>query len=128
MPVMLSYNLTGHQGINNTHIQSMLERFGWENVGGSSYRYPPLDDRSTPRPEDWFNHVVPALMLFRAYVLKQGLTVSHFSLDASVSTGFNGRHGAVPQDDPGLAQPNNGAFGEKNLRDWLSAATAAVPY
>lgn len=127
MPIMFSYNLTGAAGINNNHIQSLFERFGWENVGGSCYRFPPL--ASDPmHPEDWLNRVIPALMLVRAYALKKGLTVSRFSIDAHSSTGHDGKYGDPPLAQPILMTPGNGSFGEKNLNDWLDAVTAAVPY
>lgn len=127
MPVMFSYNFTGHEGIDNNHIQSMFERFGWKNVGGSCYRYPPLG--SDPLlTEDWLNRVIPALMLFRAYVLKTGVTVSRFSLDAHSSTGHDGKYGDAPVAQPVLMAPVNGSFGVKNLEEWLDGVTAAVAY
>ncbi len=127
MPIMFSYNLTGQEPVDNNHIQSMLERLGWESVGGSSYRYPPLAARSGP--EDWFNNVVPALMLFRAYVLKRNLVVPKFSLDVTTSTGLSDAPaGAAPAARPLLSPPGNGSFGEQKLKDWLDAVTSAVPY
>jgi hypothetical protein len=131
MAILLSYNFSGAQPINNNHLQSMLERFGWQSVGGSSYRYPPID-KEPLFPEDWFNAVVPALMCFRAYVLKLGLTLSHFSLDAHSSTGYSQTSTQVPPASGNsvvLTKDNvNQQFGEKNLRDWLDAVTNAIPY
>ncbi len=60
MAVLFSYNLTGHVSIDNNHIQSMFERFGWASVGGSSYRFPPLD--AVPSAEDWLNTTDPRLL------------------------------------------------------------------
>lgn len=130
MAVLLSYNFAGHKPINNNHIQSMLERFGWQSVGGSSYRYPPIDAEPL-FPEDWWNVVVPALMCFRAYVVKNALQLSHFSLDAHSSTGYSQTSAQVPPVDGKslqLAASNNAQFGEQNLRDWLDATTNAIPY
>jgi hypothetical protein len=127
MPVTFSYNLDGHESVDNNRIQSMFERFGWQGVGGSSYRYPPLG-RDAANLEDWMNNVVPPLMLFRAYVLKRRLGVSGFSLDAHSSTGYNGRTGTTPWGRPALGEPGNGSFGLANLEAWLDAVTEAVPY
>lgn len=131
MAVMFSYNFTGADGVHNTRIQSMFERFGWQNVGGSCYRYPALNAGQV-WPEDWFNKVLPALMCFRAYVLKHNLTVPKFSLDANASTGFDASvpvgdaPKAVTQAD--LAQYANQQFGAQQLVDWLQAVTDSIPY
>jgi hypothetical protein len=68
MPITLSFDIKGAPPGERNRLQSMFERLGWENLRGSSYRYPPLDEH--PKAEDWFNRVVPALMLFRQYLLK----------------------------------------------------------
>lgn len=131
MPVMLSYNLDGATPPQHNHIQSMFERLGWQNVGGSCYRFPAL---SVPmdQPEDWFNSVVPALMLFRAYVLHNGLNVSKFSLDAQSSTGHDAGAGvgsAIAAAATANFAPNAlPTFGAQNLEDWINGASASVPY
>ena len=74
----------------------MFERFGWEGLGGTAYRYPKL---GAGHPlEDWFNHVIPALMLFRAYLIKSNRALSRFTLDIQTSAGANPDRtfGAVP--------------------------------
>jgi len=38
--------------------------------------------------EDWFNHVVPALMYFRAIVEHSGMKVTRFALDAHSGAAF----------------------------------------
>lgn len=87
MPVVFSYDFDGADSWHLNKLQCMLERLGWERVGGTAYRYPPLSN--TPATEDWFNRVVPALMLFRAHVLAHSLQLSKFSLDIQTSTGLN---------------------------------------
>lgn len=128
MPIMFSYNLVSASTDQQNRVQSLFERFGWENVGGSCYRYPPL--RRRPAAEDWLNHVIPALMLFRAFVLKQNLQVNRYSLDAHSSTGHTA---AVPNPIVGaghidLVRPNNQQFGARNLIEWLEGTTGSVPY
>jgi hypothetical protein len=47
MPVVFTFDIKGAPSNEYNRIQSFFERFGWENLGGSSYRYPPpWDDRS----------------------------------------------------------------------------------
>jgi hypothetical protein len=112
----------------NNKIQSLFERFGWENVGGSCYRYPAL--AAAPGPEDWLNCVIPALMLFRSYVLARGVTVSRYSLDAHSSTGHDGVVGQAPSLQPTFLNdaPTNPTYGKKHLKSWLIATRTAVPY
>ena len=131
MPVVITYDLTNP--IDNAHnrIQSFFERLGWENLGGSSYRYPRLG--STQPTEDWFNHVVPALMLFRTFIVNNKASLTKFTLDVQTSTGFNpaSGFGTAPEKDAGkgnfiLYTPNNSAFGKSNLEDWILGITS--PY
>lgn len=131
MPVMFSYNVDGATPQQHNHLQSMFERLGWQSVGGSCYRFPRLAAPPT-QPEDWFNNVVPALMLFRAYVLHNGLNVSKFSLDAQSSTGHDAT-AAVGSAIASAATVNFSptgipAFGAANLETWINDATNSVPY
>jgi hypothetical protein len=98
---------------------------GWENLGGSSYRYPRLGTTDQP-VEDWLNHIVPALMLFRAFVLGSACALQKFTLDVQSSSGFNRatQFGSLPlsgtdMKDSKLYSPINPSFGEKNLIQWL---------
>jgi hypothetical protein len=69
-------------------INACFERLGWEHLGGSSWRYPALGNERGL--EDWFNHVVPALMYFRSLAVHARLLVSKFSIDAHSETGYRG--------------------------------------
>ncbi len=134
MPVLFSYNLSNTNSATSNRVQSLFERLGWQNVGGSSYRYPPLGS-DPAEPEDWFNHVVPALMGFRALVLKHPkISVDKFSLDVQTSTG----HDAANPNNPGqciaaasaatLAPTTKPQFGKKKLIAWLQGTTDKFPY
>src|SRR5260221_5740330 len=71
-------------------ICGFCERLGWEHLGNTAYRYPKL--HSQHLTEDWFNHVIPALMLLRAfarYAPQTGCSVERFSIDVQSSTGYN---------------------------------------
>ena len=133
MPVVFSYDLENASQLDRNRLQSMFLRFGWENVGGACYRYPPLPRISSgtqqvqPVREDWLNNVVPAIMCFRAFILKHGLRLAKHSIDIQTSTGS---HGSQPQTGTkvDLKNPNQQAFGKKNLQTWLDAVTSAMPY
>ncbi len=132
MPVVVTFDLTDYGPNEHSQIKSFFERFGWQSLGGTAYRYPKLGTVDQP-VEDWFNHVVPALMLFRAYVLKSGHTLRSYTLDAHSSTGFdpseqNEVFGAPPleSNDMVLYEPNTPRFARKKLRDWLDGIS--YPY
>ncbi len=88
MAVIITFDIEGAPPQERNRIQSFFERLGWENLGGSSYRYPRLGTDDQP-VEDWFNHVVPALMLFRTYALKSERKISKFTIDVQSSSGHN---------------------------------------
>lgn len=88
MPVTFSFELKEARP-EQAQIGALFERFGWERLSDEAYRYPRLAaEQDAPPLEDWFNHVVPALMLFRCYMLSHGLTVNAMTLDAHSSTGY----------------------------------------
>lgn len=129
MPIVITYEISDRPSVDRNQIQSFFERFGWENLGGSSYRYPKLGTTSQP-VEDWLNHVIPALMLFRSYVIKYPGSLSKYTLDIQASTGFSPKSGFGSQPVAGnniqLYPPTNAQFGESNLRNWLN--NVAYPY
>lgn len=87
MPVTFSFEIDAAPYVSN-QIGSLIERLGWERLDASTYRYPRLGEQADGEREDWFNHVVPALMLFRSYVLTKHLAVKALTLDAVSSTGY----------------------------------------
>jgi hypothetical protein len=130
MPIVFTFDLAQYDDNDHARILSLFERLGWQRLGRTSYRYPKL---GTHQPvEDWFNHVVPALMLFRAYVTSKGNVITRFSLDANSSTGYDPNatpiFGSPPQTSAQvtLYQPSNVQFGEQKLKDWLDGVT--FPY
>jgi hypothetical protein len=89
MPVVLSFDVTGTEANETTRVRSFFERLGWEDLGGNTFRYPRLGTEGPgSSPEDWFNHVVPALMLFRAFALAAPHRVNSVTLDVHSSTGY----------------------------------------
>jgi hypothetical protein len=149
MPVLLTYDLEGAEPAEFNRLQSMFERLGWEKLGGSSYRYPRLGTTDQP-VEDWLNHVVPALMLFRAFAIKSPSELRQFTLDVQSSSGYqkSTKFGSAPLSGSDMKAatvkamestsetkkkkrkfypPKNPAFGEKNLIDWLDEVEFPYP-
>lgn len=126
MPVLLSFDLRNYQANEHNRIQSFFERLGWQNLGGSAYRYPRLG--ANQPVEDWFNHVIPALMLLRAFAASYPDRIASYTLDVQSSAGFapDTGYGTPPvrSDHIQFYDPTNQAFGDRQLRDWLDA----VPY
>lgn len=124
MAVVMTFDLTGYGTNDHARIKTMFERFGWESLGGSSYRYPRLGTHDQP-VEDWLNHVVPALMLFRTYLTSHPeVTLKRFTIDTNSSSGYNPQTGfgvpPLPSDEAARYTPGDtGKFGKKQLTDWL---------
>ncbi|WP_337171400.1 hypothetical protein [Gemmatimonas aurantiaca] len=125
MPIVLTFDLDTTK-IENTdygRLQSMFERFGWQNLGGTAYRYPRLGTTDQP-VEDWLNHVAPALMMFRAYCAKRD-ALKACTLDVQSSSGYDpeaafGRNALKANSSEfKWYSPTSLQFGEKNLKDWL---------
>lgn len=129
MPIVITFDIEGAPPQERNRIQSFFERLGWQNLGGSSYRYPRLGTQDQP-VEDWFNHVIPALTLFRQYLIQSNRPLGCFTLDVQSTTGYDPStgFGAAPAMGQGihLYQPTNSAFGERNLRNWID--TLQYPY
>lgn len=129
MPVVITFDLPGTHISNQdrNRLQSAFTRLGWQNLGGSAYRYPKLG--SDEPVEDWMNHVVPALMLFRALCVSRGIEPTKFTLDVQSSSGFHpggkkpfGRPPATSSKIKFLTG-DNPSFGLANLKAWLDDVT-----
>jgi hypothetical protein len=126
MPIIVTFDLDGDSTTVRNRIQSMFHQLGWQQLGGTSYRYPPLENEArSVTEEDWFNHVIPALALLRAFHFASGTPISRFSVDCQSSTGWNSTTGvghAPVSDGSRMISPVSATekkFGTKNLRDWI---------
>lgn len=126
MPVIVTFDVERPTSLELNRLRGVFERLGWEHLGNTAYRYPKLHERDAV--EDWFNHVVPALMLLRAFARHaeaSGRSVSKFSIDVQSSTGFNPVTGVgtlpLPGDDIPLSRPSTSGekFGQQRLIDWI---------
>lgn len=133
MPIIVTFDIDRPTPLELNRLRSAFGRFGWERLGNTAYRYPKLHEHDTV--EDWFNHVIPALMLLRVFavrLLATGRSLSKFSLDVQSSTGFDPVTGVgtppVTAAEITFGQPprRNHAFGLRNLMDWLDGV--AWPY
>lgn len=122
MPITLSFDVE-QASITDPNDRMRIElafrRLGWEHIGGSSWRYPALGTDEHPS-EDWFNHVVPALMYFRSIVSHSGMNVTKFTLDAHSEAGY--RNTAAPP----IGQPIRNAAAVTTYAPNLAPATEAI--
>ena len=134
MPVIVTFDLKNPSSSSLNRIRGFFERLGWERLGSTAYRYPKLHGQHPT--EDWFNHVVPALMLLRSFARfapQTGCTVERFSIDVQSSTGYNPITGVgelpLPSTQITFSQPSRAgrAFGKQQLDDWLDAITWPYP-
>src|SRR5271165_6375409 len=90
MPIIVTFDVERPTSSELNRIRGFFERLGWEHLGNTAYRYPKLHgDHPT---EDWFNHVIPALMMLRAFArhaASTGRNLHKCSIDVQSSTGFN---------------------------------------
>ena len=134
MPITITYDFAGDIGNHRSWLRSMLERFGFRRLGGSVFRYQGTRDASGHDTDDWLNHVAPALMLFRSYVVHNGLTLSRFTIDAHSVAFVDLSDAAAPIGTSpctgaavALESPTNAQAGEKDLRKFVDDCTATSP-
>ena len=135
MPITISYDLSDVQnGNDRTYVRSMLERFNWRRLGGSVFRYEGIPDATGTPQEDWLNHVIPALMFFRSYILAKNISLTRFTIDTSSVAHIDQSDpalllGTPPQTAAALtlANPTNVQSSEQALRAFITANTNAMP-
>lgn len=131
MPITLTFDIdeASVTDVNDrSRIIACFQRFGWEHIGGSAWRYPALGTENVS--EDWFNHVIPALTYFRSLVCHGNLIVYNFTIDAHSEAGHRGR--AVPPLGEPIRQAANlmlypaaaaysAVLSEQRLRNFIQA-------
>ncbi|MBL8755337.1 MAG: hypothetical protein JNK15_18705 [Planctomycetes bacterium] len=43
MPIIISFDVQDDDNNQRNRVQELFEKLGWQNLGGSSYRYPKQD-------------------------------------------------------------------------------------
>lgn len=121
MPITITFDIeeaSVTDSNDRTRILLAFTRFGWENIGGSCWRYPSLAGGGGHHSEDWFNQVIPALMYFRSLVVHSAMNVTQFSIDAHSEAGYRSA--------PAVGQPikdgNNLALSNPNMAPGTEAA------
>ena len=130
MPITVTFDIQSPAPHELNRIRGFFERLGWEHLGNTAYRYPELlGEQAT---EDWFNHVIPALMLLRAFArhaLDSGRNIDKFSIDVQSSTGHDPLTGTgtppLHADEITYSQPSRPgrAFAQQRLEAWIDAIT-----
>lgn len=133
MPITVTFDVQRPTSQELDRIRGFFERLGWEHLGNTAYRYPKLHGKHLT--EDWFNHVIPALMMLRTFArhgASNGRDIRKFSIDVQSSTGFNPDTGVgtppLPASQITYSQPSRSgrAFGRQRLEDWIDGV--AWPY
>ncbi len=126
MPITVTFDIRIPTSLELNRIRGFFERLGWEHLGNTAYRYPKLHDQQPT--EDWFNHVIPALMMLRAFArhaAATGRNVRKFSIDVQSSTGFNPVTGVgtlpLSAHEIAYSQPSRSgrSFAQQRLETWL---------
>jgi hypothetical protein len=134
LPIVVTFDLSRPEPLELNRIRGAFERLGWEHLGNTVYRYPPL--QNTPATEDWLNRVIPALMLLRAlarHAAQTGRGLVRFTLDTQSSTGFDqeanlGRQ-PLPAGQIDYSEPSRSGevMGQQRLEAWLDGIEWPYP-
>ncbi len=126
MPITVTFDVVRPTPGELTRIRGFFERLGWQHLGNTAYRYPKLHGQHPT--EDWFNHVIPALMLLRAFArhaATTGRNIRQFSIGVQSSTGFDPltNVGVLPLPANGITYSQTSwpgrNFGQQNPEDWI---------
>lgn len=99
MPVSISFDISNGTTDDFARIRMNFQRLWWEPVGQSSWRYPRLERRD--QPEDFFNHVLPALEYLKTLAIERGGNISRYCLHIDSISDW--RDGDEPVGTPILA-------------------------
>lgn len=133
MPIIATFDIQSPTSQELNRIRGFFERLGWEHLGNTAYRYPKLHGQHPT--EDWFNHVIPALMMLRSFArhaATTGRNIRKFSIDVQSSTGFNPVTGIgsppLPADEITYSRPSRPGrqFAQQRLESWINEI--AWPY
>ncbi len=130
VPITVTFDIQSPQPQELNRIRGFFERLGWEHLGNTAYRYPKLHGQHPT--EDWFNHVIPALMMLRAFARHAATTsrnIRKFSIDGQSCTGFNPvtNVGTPPlaANQITYSQPSRPgrSFAQQRLEAWIDGIT-----
>jgi hypothetical protein len=134
MPVTVSYDLSATDTNDRTYIRSMFERFGWRRLGGSVFCYEGMKLEDGNLYEEWLNHIVPALMFMRSYIVQRNnLDLSFFTVSATGSSYIDfddsgDQYGVQPVngDNIQLQELSNNQSSVQNIRSFVDGVCEAT--
>jgi hypothetical protein len=131
VPITVTFDIQKPQPRELNRIRGVFERLGWEHLGNTAYRYPKLHDQHPA--EDWFNHVIPALMLLRAFARHAARTnrgIRKFSIDVQSSAGLNPvtNVGTPPLPADQIAYSRTSKSGRDFARERLQSWIDGIPW
>jgi hypothetical protein len=130
VPITVTFDIRSPTSQELNRIRGFFERLGWEHLGNTAYRYPKLHGQHPT--EDWFNHVIPALILLRTFArhaATTGRNIRKFTIDVQSSTGYNPVTNVgtppLPAADVTYSQPSRAgrAFAQQRLEEWIDGIT-----
>jgi hypothetical protein len=147
LPITITYTVdsarSGFVGndlnVFTNRIQSLFQRFGWEHVSQSQFRYPSSNATQTSITA-LFNRVVPALMCFKIFSISCGVYFDAITIHAIIDAAHNVNSSSAPPQLTFDPEPRNYlrqnkhsgvsiyTFGYKNLRQWLRRLQRNFPY
>jgi hypothetical protein len=134
VPITVTFDIVRPTPSELSRTRGFFGRLGWEHLGNTAYRYPKLHGQHPT--EDWFNHVIPALTLLRAFArhaAATGRNIRKFSIDVQSTTGFNPITNVgtppLPAAQIAFSQPSRPgrSFGRQNLETWIDGITWPYP-
>ena len=134
MPVLVTFDVISPSSRELNRIRGAFEKLGWEHLGNTAHRYPTLHRQG--EREDRFNHVIPALMMLRAFarsIAPSGRGLRRFTIDAHSSTGYNSGTGVgeppLAAEDITCSQASASglAFAQSRLEAWLDGVHWPYP-
>lgn len=133
MPVTLSYDIQTNDTNHRNYLRSMLERFGWQRLGGSVFRYKGRLIEDGSLHEDWLNDIAPSIMFLRSYILARDIHLRFLTIDAASSSFLDHTDPTAPLGHPpydgdtlALLPPTNNQSSEQRIRGFVDAAAEAT--
>lgn len=123
----------------NNRVQGLFQRFGWEHVSQSQFRYP-SSNRGSVTFIGAMNCYIPALFCFLVYLIVSRMELAAFTLSGDIDVVHNANAPNAPGNASPAPNPDTyildnkcprvtvNAFGRKNLIAWLTQAQKYFPY
>ncbi|HTV54880.1 MAG TPA: hypothetical protein VMI06_08175 [Terriglobia bacterium] len=125
---------TGANNNDRNYVRSMLERFHFRRIGGSVFRYEGVLQDEGTRYEDWLNHIAPAIMFMRSFLIRRNMSLKFLTIDAASVSFLDQSDDAAPLgvspqtgNQLNFAEPINQQSSVDTIRSFVDAAIQAIP-